>query len=54
METIIKLNKEDVAKIIAEYFDVDKSKVNVEPYTTTAGYGMWEYETTDLRVEIKK
>lgn len=54
METIIKLNKEDVIKIIAEYFEVDKSKVNVELYTTTAGYGIYEYEITDLKVEIKK
>ena len=52
MKALIQLDKHDIAKIIADYFGVDFSKVRVEPYIGTTGYGMAETETVFVRAEV--
>ena len=52
MKALIQLDKHDIAKIIAEHFGVDLSKVRVEPYIGTAGCGMDETEAAFIRAEV--
>lgn len=52
MKALIQLDKYDIAKIIAEHFGVDLSKVKVEPYIGTTGYGMAETEAAFVRAEV--
>jgi len=46
------LSKEDIQKIIAERFNVDKSKVEVEPYVFLDGYYMDEHYSADVKVHV--
>ena len=46
------LSKEDIQKIVAKYFNVDKSKVEVEPYVFLDGYYMDEHYSADVKVQV--
>ena len=54
MKTELHLDAKDIKKIIADYFKVDTSKVEVRLYTTTAGYGPMEHEVTDVKAIIQQ
>lgn len=53
MKTELHLDAKDIKKIIANYFKVDTSKVEVGSYTMTAGYGPMEHEVTDVKAIIQ-
>ena len=48
----ILLNKSDIQKVIANYFNVDKSKVEVEPYAFLAGCYMDEHYDADVKAYV--
>lgn len=53
METVVKLNQDDIQKIIAKHFNVaNVCQVEVKPYTTTAGYGMDEHMVAEVKAEV--
>ena len=52
MKTELHLDANDIKKIIADYFKVDTSKVEVRPYITTTGYGPMEHEVADVKAII--
>lgn len=52
MKTIIELDKNDIAKIIAQHFDVKYTDVDVHPFITTKGYGMDEHDEADILIKI--
>ena len=54
MKTIIELNEDDIAEVLAEHFAVEKSQVKVCPYNTTVGYGMQEQSVPTVKAEIIK
>lgn len=54
MKTELHLDAKDIKKIIADYFKVDISKVEVKPYTTTTGYGPMEHEVADVKAIIQQ
>lgn len=50
---IIKLNQDDIQKIIAKHFNIeDINQVEVKPYITSAGYGMCEHEVAAVKAEV--
>lgn len=53
MEKIIRLNQNDIQKIVAKHFGVANiCQVEIEPYTTTEGYGMSEHSVIKVRAEV--
>ena len=48
----ILLNKDDIQSIIANYFNVDKSKVEVEPYAFLSGWYLDERYSADVKVYV--
>ena len=53
METIVKLNHDDIQKIIAKHFKVaNLCQVKVIPYTATEGYGIDEHIVTKVKAEV--
>lgn len=44
MKTIYKLNVDDITKIIAEHFNVDKNDVTVKTEKVSVGYGLAEHD----------
>lgn len=53
METIVKLNHDDIQKIIAKHYKVaNLCQVEVMPYTTTEGYGTDEHMVAKVKAEV--
>lgn len=52
MVTVIKLNQQDLVKIIAEHFDVMEHQVELKPYIDTTGYGMAETQVARVSAEV--
>lgn len=46
------LNKDEIAQVIANYFQIDIKSVNVIPYIGTSGYGMMEESCAFVKCEI--
>lgn len=44
MKTIVELNTNDIATIIAEHFNVDKNVVTVKTEKVSVGYGLAEHD----------
>lgn len=50
---IIKLNQDDIQKIIAKHFNIeDINQIEVKPYITSAGYGMCEHEVAAVEANV--
>lgn len=54
MITKIILDKEDIKKILADYFKVDYSDVYIKLFMTCVGYGPDEHEKPDVEITINK
>ena len=52
MDTIYRLEKEDVKAIIAEHFNVPLNDVDVICFTDCEGYGMGERYVPNFKVEV--
>ena len=54
MITKIILDKEDIKKILADYFKVKPSDVDINLFMTWVGYGLDEHEEPDVKITINK
>ena len=54
MITKITLDKEDIKKILADYFKVKSSDVYIKLFMTCVGYGYDEHEEPDVEITINK
>lgn len=54
MKKIIRLDEDDIIQIIANSFNVDQDKVDLEIVTNWEGYGPMEKQVHRARVTIKK
>lgn len=54
MEQIIKLDREDIRRLIAKEFDVKVDQVSVSIEKTYKGYGIYEHLDYDVCVTIRK
>ena len=54
MITKITLDKEDIKRILADYFKVKPSDVNIDLFWTWVGYGLSEHSVPDVEITINK
>lgn len=52
MITKITLDKEDIKRILADYFKVKPSDVDIDLFMTWVGYGLNEHRVQDIEITI--